>query len=80
MYSGRRAFLFAPDFNALAWNKPMPKVIPIGPYTLYFWSRENSEPPHIHVRREDFEAKFWLNEWVELSANHGFRAHELNRI
>ena len=51
----------------------------IGPYRLHFYSREGSEPPHIHVARDDFEAKFWLRP-VSLAANYGFRPSELKDI
>ena len=35
---------------------------------------------HIHVLREKYEAKFWLEPDVELAENYGFKAHELKRI
>jgi len=57
----------------------MPTVMRIGPYRFHFYSREGNEPPHIHVSREDFEAKFWLQP-VEMSANYGFSASELRDI
>ena len=38
----------------------MPTVMRIGAYRLHFYSKEGSEPPHIHVARDDFEAKIWL--------------------
>ena len=34
---------------------------------------------HIHVARDDYEAKFWLNP-VSLASNHGYAPAELNRI
>jgi hypothetical protein len=43
-----------------------------GPYRFYFWSHELNEPPHIHVDREKFSAKFWLQP-VSLARNLGFR-------
>ena len=46
----------------------MPTVMRIGPYRFHFYSREGNEPPHIHVSRDDFEAKFSLQP-VEMSAN-----------
>ena len=58
----------------------MPFVLQIGPYRFYFWSRENREPPHIHVRRERSEAKFWLEPVIELADQHGFPRHELNVV
>ena len=55
---------------------PMPTVSRSGPYRFYFYSHEPSEPPHIHVDRDDSSAKFWTDP-VQLAANFGFRAHEL---
>ena len=38
----------------------MPTVMRIGPYRFFFYSNENDEPRHVHVRAGDDEAKFWL--------------------
>jgi hypothetical protein len=57
----------------------MPTVLRSGPYRFYFYSHEPNEPPHVHVDRDDASAKFWLDP-VQLSANFGFRAHELREI
>ncbi len=57
----------------------MPTVLRLGPYRFHFYSREANEPPHIHVARDDFEAKFWLSP-VALAKNDGFGRAELNRI
>lgn len=57
----------------------MPTVLRIGPYRFHFYSREPNEPPHIHVEREDSEAKFWLRP-VSLAANIGFKATELRHL
>lgn len=54
----------------------MPTVRIIGPYRFYFYSHEPNEPPHIHVDRGDFSAKFWLNE-ISLAKNFGFRQKEI---
>lgn len=58
----------------------MPKALEIGPYRFFFWSRENNEPPHVHVQRDTKEAKFWLEPVVELAGNWGFARHELNEV
>jgi hypothetical protein len=58
----------------------MPIVLRIGPYRIGFWSKENNEPPHVHVRRERFVAKYWLNPRVEFADNRGFAPHELRAI
>lgn len=57
----------------------MPTVLRIGRYRFFFYSNENDEPAHIHVKAGDDEAKFWLRP-VVLAANHGFRARDLNEI
>lgn len=45
----------------------MPTVLRIGPYRLFFVSLDYNEPPHVHVRRENMAAKFWLDP-VELQS------------
>ena len=58
---------------------PMPTVLRKGPYRFYFHSHEPNEPAHIHVDRDNFSAKFWLDP-VHLARNLGFRPHELHRL
>ena len=57
----------------------MPTVLQVGPYRLFFVSLDRGEPPHIHVRRENKVAKFWLD-LVSLERAGGFGATELNKI
>jgi len=57
----------------------MPTVLRVGRYRFAFFSNEGKEPPHIHVKAGSDEAKFWLDP-IELAANYGFAAHELNEI
>ncbi len=57
----------------------MPVVLRIGPYVFFFYSQENNEPPHIHIRRDKKKAKFWLDP-VELHSSDGLRPHEINRL
>jgi len=57
----------------------MPTVLRIGPYRFHFYSNEGNEPPHIHVRFEGNECKYWL-EPIALAKNRGIKAHELNEI
>lgn len=57
----------------------MPTVLRIGAYRFYFYSHESNEPPHIHIDRDNFSAKFWL-EPVALSKNIGFRGKELRKL
>jgi hypothetical protein len=57
----------------------MPTIVRIGPYRFGFYSRENNEPPHIHVMRDRYRAKYWLDP-VELADNVRFPLHELTTI
>ena len=57
----------------------MPTILKIGPYRFFFYSNERGEPPHIHVQRERFLAKFWLNP-VVLAGSKRFASHELRTI
>jgi hypothetical protein len=55
----------------------MPTVLSIGPYSFIFFSSDQYEPPHIHVKRDKQLAKFWLQP-IELAKNRGFKSHEIN--
>ncbi len=57
----------------------MPTVIRIGPFKFYFYSHEPNEPPHIHIDRDRYSAKFWL-EPVGLAKNIGFSPQELRKL
>jgi hypothetical protein len=57
----------------------MPTVLRVGPYRFYFYAGDRDEPPHVHVERNDSEAKFWL-EPVQLAYSRGFGRAEINRI
>ena len=57
----------------------MPAFDNIGPYKLFFYSAEGSEPPHIHIRRDRATAKFWLDP-VRIARSRRFSDHELRVI
>ena len=57
----------------------MPTVLRINGYQFYFYAEEGKEPPHIHVAKTGFDAKFWLGP-VRLAVNHGFRPHDLREV
>ena len=56
-----------------------PTVKRLGPYRLFFYAGDSTEPPHIHVARENKIAKFWLAP-VRLQSSRGFRPPEIRRI
>jgi len=51
----------------------------LAPTGFFFYSNEDSEPPHIHVQSGRCLAKFWLGP-VKLCTSVGFRSHELRRL
>ena len=61
------------------YHDGMPTVLRSGPYRLFFYSADGNEPPHVHVERDNNEAKFWIDP-VRLEGSHGFRTNELGRV
>jgi hypothetical protein len=57
----------------------MPTVLRVGPFRFFFYAGDGSEPPHVHVERDDCEAKLWLDP-VDLERSRGFSRKELHRI
>ena len=57
----------------------MPTVFRIGSFRFHFYSDEGNEPPYIHVRCSNGEAKFWLVP-VALARNRGVPPHDLREI
>jgi hypothetical protein len=49
---------------------------------FFFFSNEGNprEPAHIHVLKDDGEAKFWLRPDVVLADSHGFSRRELAEL
>lgn len=57
----------------------MPTVLRVGPYRFFFYAGDVDEPPHVHVERDDCQAKFWLAP-VRFQTNKGFKRAELTKI
>ena len=57
----------------------MPTVFRSGPYRVFFYAGDRDEPPHIHVERDDDEAKFWLDP-IRLESSFGLRSKEITKI
>lgn len=57
----------------------MPTVLRSDPYRCYFYAGDQAEPPHVHVERDECEAKYWLDP-IRLARSHGFSAKELNSV
>jgi hypothetical protein len=57
----------------------MPTVLKTGPHRFFFFSKENHEPPHVHVETAENAAKFWLAP-VSLAWAVGYNSKELRQI
>jgi hypothetical protein len=51
----------------------------LGPFRFFFYAGDGGEPPHVHVERDDSEAKFWLDP-LRLERSRGFSRKEINRL
>jgi hypothetical protein len=57
----------------------MPTVLRSELFRFFFYAGDGGEPPHIHVERDDCEAKLWLDP-VRLERSHGFNRKEIHRV
>lgn len=57
----------------------MPTILRVFGYRVSFYQADLTEPPHVHVRKQRGEAKFWMSP-IELADSRGFRPHELGEI
>jgi hypothetical protein len=57
----------------------LPTVLRLGRFRFFFFSNEGEEPPHVHVKAGEHEAKFWLLP-VEIAINFGFNGPDLTEI
>ena len=57
----------------------MPTTLIEGPYRFSFFSLDCAEPRHTHIRRDNDQAKFWLDP-IELESSNGFSRKELKEI
>ncbi len=60
----------------------MPLVFTHKGHRFFFFSNEGDprEPIHIHVKKGDALAKFWIKPEVSVAEAYGFNAKELNRL
>ncbi len=60
----------------------MPKIFELNGYKFFFFSNEGipREPCHIHVRKGEQLAKFWIDPAVRLDFSWGINPGELNRL
>lgn len=63
-------------------SNPMPVIFYFKGCKFFFFSNEGNprEPMHVHVRKDDKLAKYWLLPKAQLVESYGFSAKELNQI
>jgi len=49
------------DPGALEGLRPVPTILVIAGWRFFFYANEGNEPIHIHCRKGDAEAKYWLD-------------------
>jgi len=57
----------------------MPIVLRFKGYKFWFYQADLDEPPHVHVGKDDNEAKYWVDP-ISMARAGRFRDHELNEI
>ncbi len=57
----------------------MPVVLRIKGYKFWFYEADLDEPPHVHVGKDEKEAKYWLTPII-LARTGRFRQQELSEI
>ena len=57
----------------------MPVIFRHAGFKFFFYSNEGMprEPTHVHVERDDLEAKFWMLPVVRVAYNDGYDARTL---
>lgn len=56
----------------------MPTVLRIGAYRFFFYASDQNEPIHVHIERENNNAKVWLDP-IRLQNSGGFNRSEINK-
>ncbi|MGA9673313.1 MAG: DUF4160 domain-containing protein [Terracidiphilus sp.] len=60
----------------------MPTVFRERGFRFFFYSNEGTprEPVHIHIEKDNVEAKFWLNPETRVAYNDGYDARTLREL
>lgn len=57
----------------------MPTILIVNGFRFYFYSNENDEPIHVHIKKAEGNAKFWL-EPIEEEYSYGFTSAQKKEI
>jgi hypothetical protein len=66
----------------MLYHLEMPVILRWNGYKFFFFSNEGDplEPAHVHVRKAEALAKFWLKPKVGLAEGFGFSGKELRQL
>ena len=48
-------------------------------YRFFTWSKEEDRR-HVHILKGEKQCKYWLEPFIEIAENQGFKPYELNEI
>jgi hypothetical protein len=67
---------------SLLYHFAMPRVFVWNGYRFFFYSNEGDplEPVHVHVRKAESVAKFWIQPEIRLASSWGFSSSELTAL
>lgn len=57
----------------------MPTILRVKGHRFFFFSKEGTEPPHIHVETAENYAKFWL-EPIVLARTFGYNSKQIRQL
>ncbi|HCN83620.1 MAG TPA: hypothetical protein DIT07_08370 [Sphingobacteriaceae bacterium] len=58
----------------------MPTVFEIYGFSFFFYSNEGNEAIHIHIRKDDAKAKYWIEPDISEEYSYGFKVKERKLI
>ncbi|MGL4636372.1 MAG: DUF4160 domain-containing protein [Beijerinckiaceae bacterium] len=57
----------------------MPTILRWNGYRFFFYSADGREPAHVHISKDEKEAKIWLHD-LAVAVNVGYSGKELNEL
>lgn len=58
----------------------MPVIFRFEGYRFFFFSNEGNEPIHVHVRKAERVAKFWIDPVISLADSYDMTSSELRKL
>ncbi|OSZ81754.1 hypothetical protein CAP35_00360 [Chitinophagaceae bacterium IBVUCB1] len=58
----------------------MPTLLLLYGFRFFFYSNENNEPAHVHIKKGSGYGKVWIEPTIDVSYFHGFTNGEVKQI